>query len=190
MSPDGLNQRISFPRSCLFFLSTPNDSLSRSCLAYGSHRLPWLNYVGRCCVGERGEHIFTVCPHSSQRCFWTSEGKVVTRGVGVHFQMGWQDEKGDTTKRKVKLRITLILTCKDEKLVSPFHARFFYYSNVTPLFAFHWDTGKGYAKMILCPRTSFTTWVRWSKIWIFYDWPWFKWSHMAELCSSGTDVRD
>lgn len=59
------------PPSCFFF-SAPNN-LSRPCLAYGSHRLACLNYVGRHCVGgkERKGVIFTVRTHGTQpwRCF-------------------------------------------------------------------------------------------------------------------------
>lgn len=48
-----------------FTLSSLKSNLSRPCLAYGSHKLACLNYVGCYCVRERGRKaaMFTVSTH-------------------------------------------------------------------------------------------------------------------------------
>lgn len=79
ISPEWFDQRYravaSFPRSAYSFLPS---NLSSPCLAYGSHRLACLNYVGRYCVGgrERKGVMFTVPTRGIRpwRCFTIKRG--------------------------------------------------------------------------------------------------------------------
>lgn len=77
---DWSNQRhravFSFPHTAYFFLPS---NLSNPCLAYGSHRLACLNYVGRYCVGKRGKKgrdVYSTYPwHPATMLFLHKEGR-------------------------------------------------------------------------------------------------------------------